>query len=77
LLSQLRESIEAVVPDLLQSCWPFDEYRGKGLENNEKSLAFRFVFQDNSRTLNDEEIDRALRNAIAAAAQHCGARLRG
>ncbi|NBY17943.1 MAG: hypothetical protein EBQ78_10235, partial [Betaproteobacteria bacterium] len=38
---------------------------------------FRFVFQDNSRTLNDEEIDRALRNAIAAAAQHCGARLRG
>ena len=77
LLSQLRESIEAVVPDLLQSCWPFDEYRGKGLENNEKSLAFRFVFQDNSRTLNDDEIDRALRNAIAAAAQHCGARLRG
>jgi len=77
LLSQLRESIEAVVPDLLQSCWPFDEYRGKGLENNEKSLAFRFVFQDNSRTLNDEEIERALRDAIAAAAQHCGARLRG
>ena len=77
LLSQLRESIEAVVPGLLQSCWPFDEYRGKGLENNEKSLAFRFVFQDNSRTLNDEEIERALRDAIAAAAQHCGARLRG
>jgi len=77
LLSQLRESIEAVVPDLLQSCWPFDEYRGKGLENNEKSLAFRFVFQDNSRTLNDEEIERALRDGIAAVAQHCGARLRG
>jgi phenylalanyl-tRNA synthetase beta chain len=77
LLSQLREAIEAVVPGLLQSCWPFDEYRGKGLENNEKSLAFRFVFQDNSRTLNDEEIERALRDAIATAAQHCGARLRG
>jgi phenylalanyl-tRNA synthetase beta chain len=61
----------------LQSCWPFDEYRGKGLENNEKSLAFRFVFQDNSRTLNDEEIERAMRDAIAAAAQNCGARLRG
>jgi phenylalanyl-tRNA synthetase beta chain len=77
LLSQLREAIEAVASGLLQSCWPFDEYRGKGLENNEKSLAFRFVFQDNSRTLNDEEIERALRDAIAAAAQHCGARLRG
>jgi hypothetical protein len=27
--------------------------------------------------LNDDEIERALRDAIAAAAQHCGARLRG
>jgi hypothetical protein len=27
--------------------------------------------------LNDEEVERALREAIAAAAQHCGARLRG
>ena len=75
--SHLRQAIEAAVPGLLQSCWPFDEYRGKGLENNEKSLAFRFVFQDNSRTLNDEEIERALREAIAAVVQHCGARLRG
>jgi phenylalanyl-tRNA synthetase beta chain len=73
----LRRAIEQCVPRLLQSCWPFDEYRGKGLENKEKSLAFRFVFQDNSRTLNDEEIERALREAISAAAQHCGARLRG
>ena len=77
LVSQLRQAIEAAVPGLLQSCWPFDEYRGKGLENNEKSLAFRFVFQDNSRTLNDEEVERAMRDAIAAAAQNCGARLRG
>jgi phenylalanyl-tRNA synthetase beta chain len=77
LVSHLRQAIEAAVPGLLQSCWPFDEYRGKGLENNEKSLAFRFVFQDNSRTLNDEEIERALRDGIAAVAQHCGARLRG
>jgi phenylalanyl-tRNA synthetase beta chain len=77
LVSHLRQAIEAAVPGLLQSCWPFDEYRGKGLENKEKSLAFRFVFQDNSRTLNDEEIERALRDGIAAAAQHCGARLRG
>jgi phenylalanyl-tRNA synthetase beta chain len=77
LAGHLRRAIDHCVPGLLQSCWPFDEYRGKGLENNEKSLAFRFVFQDNSRTLNDEEVERALREAIAAAAQHCGARLRG
>ncbi|NBS95093.1 MAG: hypothetical protein EBT08_02885 [Betaproteobacteria bacterium] len=77
LVGHLRRAIDHCVPGLLQSCWPFDEYRGKGLENNEKSLAFRFVFQDNSRTLNDEEIERALREAISAAAQHCGARLRG
>jgi phenylalanyl-tRNA synthetase beta chain len=59
----------------LQSLWPFDEYRGKGLDSKEKSLAFRFWFQENSRTLNDDEVDGAMRAAVAAA-QTLGARLR-
>jgi phenylalanyl-tRNA synthetase beta chain len=70
-VSHLRKAIEVAVPGPpARVAGSFDEYRGKGLENNEKSLAFRFVFQDNSRTLNDEEIERALRDAIAAVAQY-------
>ncbi|MGE3860912.1 MAG: phenylalanine--tRNA ligase subunit beta, partial [Burkholderiaceae bacterium] len=33
----------------------FDEYRGKGLENKEKSLAFRLWMQDTERTLSEAE----------------------
>jgi len=71
----LEEAVSSVAPGLLQSLWPFDEYRGKGLDSKEKSLAFRFLFQENSRTLNDDEVDGAMRAAVAAA-QTLGARLR-
>jgi len=72
----LEAAVNQALPGLLQQFWPFDEYRGKGLESNEKSLAFRFIFQDNSRTLNDDEIESAMRLAIAQAGDYCGARLR-
>ncbi len=45
---------------LVQSVAIFDEYRGKGLKNNEKSLAFRFRLQDTHQTLSDEVVDLAL-----------------
>jgi phenylalanyl-tRNA synthetase beta chain len=53
----------------------FDDYRGKGLEFDEKSLAFRFTLQDTQRTLQDEAVDVAM-GALVAAATRLGARLR-
>ena len=35
---------------IVQDIVLFDEYRGKGLENDEKSLAFRFSLQDTQNT---------------------------
>jgi len=54
----------------------FDEYRGKGLENKEKSLAFRFWLQDTQRTLSDAEADAAMTAVSAALSRTLGARLR-
>lgn len=54
----------------------FDEYRGKGLENKEKSLAFRFLLQDTRRTLNDDEVESASRAVVARLERSLGARLR-
>jgi phenylalanyl-tRNA synthetase beta chain len=54
----------------------FDEYRGKGLENKEKSLAFRFWLQDNHRTLNDAEVAALLDAVVLRLAERLGARLR-
>jgi phenylalanyl-tRNA synthetase beta chain len=54
----------------------FDEYRGKGLENKEKSLAFRVLMQDTSKTLSDQEIDLAVSSIIEAMRARVGAKLR-
>ncbi|PXW80886.1 phenylalanyl-tRNA synthetase beta subunit [Nitrosomonas sp. Nm84] len=42
----------------------FDIYRGKGVENTKKSLAFRVLLQDTEKTLTDEEADSAVTNLI-------------
>ncbi|WP_020652273.1 phenylalanine--tRNA ligase subunit beta [Massilia niastensis] len=52
---------------IVQAVVLFDEYRGKGLETDEKSLAFRFSLQDTQSTLHDEAVD-AIMGAVAGAA---------
>lgn len=54
----------------------FDEYRGKGLQANEKSLAFRCTLQDTQSTLQDEEIETAMSALLMAVQSKCDARLR-
>ncbi|MBA3476987.1 MAG: phenylalanine--tRNA ligase subunit beta [Lautropia sp.] len=54
----------------------FDEYRGKGLETKEKSLAFRFWMQDTDRTLSDSEVDAAVASVLQYLVSSHGARLR-
>jgi phenylalanyl-tRNA synthetase beta chain len=54
--------------NIVQAIVLFDEYRGKGLEADEKSLAFRFSLQDTQTTLQDDVVD-ALMAAMADAAK--------
>jgi phenylalanyl-tRNA synthetase beta chain len=61
---------------LVQQVWLFDEYRGKGLENKEKSLAFRLRLQDTERTLSDAEVQQAVQAVLAHLESSLGARLR-
>ena len=53
---------------IVQAIVLFDEYRGKGLEADEKSLAFRFSLQDTQTTLQDDQVD-AVMNALIDAAR--------
>jgi phenylalanyl-tRNA synthetase beta chain len=64
------------VGKLVQAVVLFDEYRGKGLEQDEKSLAFRFGLQDTQSTLQDESVDAIMAALAAAAQQKHGAKLR-
>ncbi len=61
---------------ILQAIVLFDEYRGKGLGLEEKSLAFRFALQDTQGTLQDDTVDEAMTAFVAAAQKKFGARLR-
>lgn len=54
----------------------FDEYRGKGLAEDQKSLAFRITMQDTESTLHDESVEAAIAAFVDAAHQKHGALLR-
>lgn len=43
----------------------FDVYQGKGIENNQKSLAFLVLMQDTHKTLQDIEVDHAMSQVVA------------
>ncbi|MBV1774159.1 phenylalanine--tRNA ligase subunit beta [Burkholderiaceae bacterium DAT-1] len=54
----------------------FDVYRGKGMPEGKKSLAFKVILQDTQRTLTDAEVDFAIAALVAAVQQQFGAQLR-
>lgn len=54
----------------------FDVYRGKGIAEEEKSIALRLRFRAADRTLSDEEVDPVWK-AVVSALEGLGGRLRG
>ena len=78
-LGQVTAAIEATTRNengLVRDYVLFDQYRGKGLNENEKSLAFRFWLQDTRQTLDEAAIEAAMQRLIAALGKSVGARLR-
>lgn len=55
----------------------FDVYRGEGIEAGHRSLALRFQFRADDRTLSDKEVDAALSAAEGALAGRDGVTVRG
>lgn len=54
----------------------FDDYRGKGLSEKEKSLAFRFILQSPEATLQDTEVDALMNDILKLMQSEFTARLR-
>ena len=71
----LLKSLRQAAGNLLAELALFDIYRGKGVAEGSRSLAYRFRFQAPDRTLGDTEIADARARCIAAA-QKLGAELR-
>jgi phenylalanyl-tRNA synthetase beta chain len=54
----------------------FDIYRGTGVENGKKSLAFRILVQDTQKTMTDAEVDSAVSAIIKILQDQFNAKLR-
>lgn len=80
----LSTSIRETAGELCESVELFDLYRGKGLPEDHKSLAYRIVFRDpkaasdpeRARTLTDAEVDACARAVIDAVKERHGAVVR-
>lgn len=72
LLTALREAAPAQV----RSIDVFDDYRGKGMAESQKSLAIRVVMQDTQRTLTDQEVEDAVQKLVETARRQCNASIR-
>jgi phenylalanyl-tRNA synthetase beta chain len=72
----VRAALAGAAPDLTVDLELFDVYRGPGIEDGRRSLAYRLRLQAGDRTLTDAEVG-AVRDRAIAAVVALGATLRG
>jgi phenylalanyl-tRNA synthetase beta chain len=72
----VAEVLAAAAGELLESVALFDVYRGPGMAEGGRSLAFRLRFCALDHTLTDDEVGALRARCIDAAASECGAVLR-
>jgi phenylalanyl-tRNA synthetase beta chain len=75
-LSTLTERVTLSASTLLRELRVFDIYRGPGLEEGRKSIALGLIFQDISRTLTDDDVERLMASVVADLRENLNARIR-
>ena len=74
--ASMQAAIEQAAGAILESAKLFDVYKGKGIPEGKKSVAYSLSLRAPDRTLTDEECDKAMRDALAALETEFGAALR-
>ncbi len=72
----LEAAIRKGAKGLLKDVSLFDIYRGKGVEDGKKSVAFNLVLRSDEKSLTAEEADEDVKNILAALKEELGAILR-
>jgi phenylalanyl-tRNA synthetase beta chain len=75
-LSALADRVLSSASTLLQSLRVFDVYRGAGIESGRKSIALGLIFQDISRTLTDDDVERLMASIVADLRESLNAKIR-
>jgi len=74
--AEVEAVIREAAPEWLEDVRLFDVYEGDGVEGGRRSLAFRFRFRARDRTLEDAEVESALKQIIRRLEERCDARVR-
>ena len=75
-VAQIEEVITASAGKLLRNVKLFDIYRGTGVPEGKKSMAFSLELRSDERTLTDADSEQAVSKVLAALAEKLGATLR-
>ena len=72
MLDVLKECTQGYVSEVAL----FDVYRGKGIDSDKKSIAFKVLLQDTDKTLTDAEVEAAMGQILQVLQEQFQARLR-
>ena len=75
-VAQIEEAICASAGKLLRNVKLFDIYRGAGVPEGKKSMAFSLELRADDRTLTDTDSEQVIARVLSALAERCGAVLR-
>ena len=75
-VGQLEDCIRSAGGKLIQQVSLFDIYRGKGVDEGKKSVAFNLVLRADDRSLTSEEADADVKKVLEALSSQLGAVLR-
>jgi phenylalanyl-tRNA synthetase beta chain len=75
-LSTIAERVTLAASSLLRGLRIFDVYRGPNLDKGRKSVALGLIFQDISRTLTDDDVERIMASVVADLRENLHARIR-
>ena len=76
LSEDLLKVVRMVSKKYLVDAYVFDIYKGKGLNDDEKSVAIKMIFQDKTKTLESETIDKIINSLLNRLDFYYKARLR-
>jgi phenylalanyl-tRNA synthetase beta chain len=75
-LNQLKDVVKSAATPILDNLQLFDVYQGKGIDSGRKSVAFGLTFQEQSRTLEEADVEEAMAPIMKALTEKLGATLR-
>ena len=76
LVQDIEKIIKSKSGNILEKLEIFDVYKGPQIAENKKSISYKLIFRDKSKTLNDTEINKVINTILEALKNNFGAELR-